>query len=212
MSRRGENHRVIRQIGEKIHRETQATGENHQATQGNGENLEMKTERTRDLQMNRVDNQKANKPIFVQKGERPTARDGELLDDTVGLFIRRNGQWRQIGLSTGQVAEVADEQIAAAPVASRVDNIDVSQVVAGQERTEYKQYEQGNPPGNTFVLKSYASLSDRNLDIELPEDEQPTDISFDPSTPEQESGTHAVSVTFTPVDRDGLTFVEIYIE
>ena len=82
----GEVHKVLRAIGE-VDQATQGTGEVHRGTQVNGDvHKNMKIERSRDLQVDRIDRQKLDKVIFAQEGERPQAPDGSLLDDRVGVF------------------------------------------------------------------------------------------------------------------------------
>ena len=206
----GEVHKVLRAIGE-VDQATQATGEVHRGTQVNGDDLEMKIERSRDLQVDRIDRQKLDKVIFAQEGERPQAPDGALLDDRVGVFLRRNGEWRLVGISEAGVEQIADGQIAAAPRPARVDNVDSTVLVFNQEATIEKQYEQGNPFKSTFVFKNFATAQDREDDNELPVSERPINISFDPLTPVQLKGTHIVSVTFTP-QRQGTAIAELYLE
>ena len=193
----GEVHKVLRAIGE-VDQATQGTGEVHRGTQVNGDDLEMKIERSRDLQVDRIDRQKLDKPIFAQEGERPQAPDGRLLDDTVGLFIRRNGQWRQIGLSQSQVAEVADQEIAAAPRTTIINSPGTTTTSVGTRTTVIKTYIAGNPPPLTFSVKWFLNKDDYIDGIEMDAADIPENITFSPATPEQEAGTHRVVIEFTP--------------
>ena len=174
----------------------------------------MKTERTRDLQAQRVDRTKAENTIYVKQGVRPKkAREGQHLYDGKFYLVRQQGKWVRIGVTEAEAEAEISEAIANAPRATQIENINVSQVVAGAEQTEYKQYIQGNPPGQTFFFEAYDSLADRTAGTELPTDEQPTNVSFFPATPAQTAGTHTVTITYTPsTNRTAVVFVEVYIE
>lgn len=57
----------------------------------------MKVERTRDLQTQRVDREKQERPLIVPEGERPEqGRNGTLLFDGRCLCIRFNNQWKTL--------------------------------------------------------------------------------------------------------------------
>ena len=203
---------VVRANGEVPQVVVRANGEVPRVViRASGGHLDMKIERSRELQVERIDRQKLDKPIFAQEGERPEAPDGSLLDDRVGVFLRRGGEWRLIGVSEEGVENIADEQIAAAPRPARVDNVDSTVLLFGEESTIEKQYEQGNPFRDTFIFKNFATAQDREDDNELPASERPTNVSFNPLTPVQREGTHLVEITFTP-QRAGRAIAELYLE
>ena len=166
----------------------------------------MKIERTRDLQADRIDRQKLDNVIFAQKGERPEVRDGRLLDDTAGLFIRRNGKWRQIGLSQGQVAEVADEQIAAAPAAPirRADILETVDIGNSRDASvEFyydileKDLEDEESLPTSFSVEFYASSAHFEAKTpQIPEAQRPNAIIWTPTEPYQTLGTHIEKLEF----------------
>ena len=181
----------------------------------------MKHERDLNAQTRRIDREKANKPVVVQQIPE-TGREGDSIfvgeptappnpENAEGYYIRLEGQWRQVGISEEEVVNVADEQIAAAPRPARVDNVDSTVLLFGEESTIEKQYEQGNPFRDAFIFKNFATAQDREDDNELPVSERPINVSFDPLTPVQREGTHLVEITFTP-QRAGRAIAELYLE
>ena len=172
----------------------------------------MKVERTRQLQSQRVDRQKANVPRIVQQIPN-SGRQGDtvIIESTNEQYIFDRGTWRGVGVSREATEEIAEEAVANAPRAARVDNVDSIVLVLNQEAIIFKQYEQGNPLRDTFVFKNFATRQDAEDDNELPVNERPINISFDPPTPVQREGTHLVAVTFTP-QRAGNAIAEVYLE
>ena len=190
---------VVRASGEVPQVVVRANGEVPRVViRASGGHLDMKIERSRELQVDRIDRQKLDKPIFAQEGERPQAPDGSLLDDTVGVFLRRGGEWRLIGVSEEGVENIADEQIAAAPAAPRaslIRTVDVRVNAGLIDTTEFDQpfeYTIGkNPPGTQFRIRWYATLE--AWQDETPEadvGDAPIAIEWLPATPLETAGEH----------------------
>ena len=94
----------------------------------------MKSERTRDLQVNRVDNEKSNKIAIVRSlpnngiegDEIYRGTPPEQVDMGSGFYKRLNGKWIFIG---GLGEPVPEEPVPAAPsitFSTRIDEADVS--------------------------------------------------------------------------------------
>lgn len=147
-----------------------------------------------------------HEPSFYVKMEEDD--DGEI-EATLYFYSGQQGEdWLEVSASSlGAAADSIQRE-------TRFDTINVTKVIAGTPTTEYMRYIVGNQPGETFVAKFYGSISERVDESELPEDEQPTDVTFDPEIPLQEEGTHIVGITYTPSSErtDNIVFVEVYTE
>ena len=127
------------------------------------------------------------------------------------LLQRVGDEKRQQEGGLAGARRVAKNEIENRPRPARVDNVDSTVLVINQEATILKQYEQGHPFRDTFVFKNFATRQDAEDDNELPVNERPTNVSFDPATPVHLEGTHFVEVTFTP-QRQGTAIAEVYLE
>ena len=165
----------------------------------------MKNERTRDLQTQRIDRTKANRPKFVDRLP-DRARAGDMVVYNNVMYIFDSNVWQEAGVTTQRV----EQQIAQAPAEAQVNNIQTFTTMLNVPASILQQYQQGRPARNNFGVRWYADANAYTRSEEIAQAQQPRDISFIPATPTAEPGTHLVTVTFTPTTRDSI-LGEVYL-
>ena len=65
--------------------------------------------------------------------------------------------------------------------------------------TELRSYQTTEENETEFFFKFYATSADLDNDNEVPEDERPLDLSFEPLTPIQDGNPHIVTISYQPI-------------
>ena len=159
----------------------------------------MKVERTRQLQSQRVDREKANVPRIVQQIPN-SGRQGDtvIIESTNEQYIFDRGTWRGVGVSREATEEIAEEAVANAPQASRaslIRTVDVRVNAGLIDTTEFDQpfeYEVGKNPARTeFRIRWYLTLEawqDQTPEADV--GDAPITIEWLPPTPVETEGIH----------------------